>query len=101
MVRIVHAAVSGRVRLKVDGLHGSNELKKYLEEGLSKRDDVTHVCASPLTGNVLVLYSYPRTPSDIKNELHALLPLNGGAEKADGARPKRRPYARNGSVPAS
>ena len=89
MVRIVHAAVNGRVRLKVDGLHGSHELKKYLEEGLSKRDDVTHVFASPLTGNVLVLYSHPRTPSDIKNELHALLPLKGGAEKADDAQPKK------------
>ena len=89
MVRIVHAAVSGRVRLKVDGLHRSHELKKYLEEGLSKRDDVTHVFASPLTGNVLVLYSDPRTPSDIKNELHALLPLKDGAERADDARPKK------------
>ena len=83
MVRIVHAAVSGRVRLKVDGLYGSRELKRHLEEGLSRDSEVALVSASPLTGNVLVLYASPKTPSDIKNELSALLP-EGSGEKAPG-----------------
>ena len=84
MVRIVHAAVSGRVRLKVDGLHGSHELKRRLEEGLSTDREVTHVSASPLTGNVLVLYASPKTPSDIEKKLKALLP-NGSGPEARGA----------------
>ncbi|MGD0230239.1 MAG: HAD-IC family P-type ATPase [Syntrophorhabdales bacterium] len=92
MVRIVHAAVDGRVRFRVEGLHGSHELKRRLEEGLSRDDDITHVSASPLTGNVLVLYTSSRTASEIKEEVKGLLPRYDGAGQGGQAVEKAVPH---------
>jgi len=98
LVQIVHAAVRGRVRLKVEGLYGSHELKRHLEERLSKNVDITHVSASPLTGNVLVIHNASRTAREIEKELGGLLPSRVDAD--EGSRPLRLPFPARPAVPA-
>ena len=56
MVQVIHAAVKGRVRYKVDGLYRSESLKLRLEQGLAGREGILGVSVNMLTGTVLVLY---------------------------------------------
>ncbi len=57
LIREIHNAVKGRVRLKVRGLYRSDRLKRVLEMLPLKDTEVTHVSASILTGNALVLFN--------------------------------------------
>lgn len=56
LVRALHTAVEGRARYKINGLQGSEALKKYLELKLSEAQGITQVSANTSTGNVLVFY---------------------------------------------
>lgn len=56
MVEIIHAAVKGRARYKVEPLHRSPPLKRYLEQQLSTYEGITSVSANPVTGTVLVQF---------------------------------------------
>jgi len=49
-------AVPGRARLRVEGLRGRADLKFHLEERLAGHPGVRRVTASPITGNLLVLF---------------------------------------------
>jgi len=53
---IVHARVTGRIRLEVAGLYRSDRLKQRLEKSLSQLQGISRVTANSLTGCVLVLY---------------------------------------------
>jgi Ca2+-transporting ATPase len=81
----------------VQGLYRSAELKRQLEEELSRDAGISRVSASCLTGSVLVLYNSGRGHADILNLLKAV--VNGG-RKPEGNRssgtpaPRRRPSAR-------
>ena len=55
-VSIVHAALPGRVRLHLAGLHRAPALATTVERGMAALAGVQRVAASPRTGNVLVLY---------------------------------------------
>jgi len=55
MVECVHA-LKGRARFSIDGLQGSELLKSFLEKKLPENSVITSASASPLTGNVLVLF---------------------------------------------
>src|SRR5262249_650609 len=65
MVQMIHAAVPGRARYKVDGLYRSASLKKLLEEQLAKCRGIHLVSAEPLTGKVLVSFNSDNTPASV------------------------------------
>jgi Ca2+-transporting ATPase len=48
--------VPGRGRFKLHGLAGNEALKRILEERLSRKGQVSHVSASAVTGNLLILF---------------------------------------------
>ncbi|MDW6026375.1 HAD-IC family P-type ATPase [Mesorhizobium sp. BAC0120] len=68
----VHAAVPGRVRLKVAGLQASPAIKELLERGGRGAPGVSSVGASALTGNLLVHFE-PKTSLDTIIEYLAAL----------------------------
>ena len=57
MLREIHNAIRGRVRYKVKGLYRSAALRYRLETIPSRSQEVNHVSASTLTGNVLILFN--------------------------------------------
>ncbi len=65
MIREIHNAVKGRVRLKVRGLYRSGQLKRDLEMLPTKDAEVSHVSASILTGNALILFNPDCNPRRI------------------------------------
>ncbi|MHB9075468.1 MAG: cation-translocating P-type ATPase [Desulfobaccales bacterium] len=65
MVQAIHTAVAGRVRFKVDGLYRSEALKRFLEAQLARLQEITHVSANALTGNLLVCFNSGNTPETI------------------------------------
>ncbi len=78
---VLHGAVPGRLRLKVGGLRGNPGLKGDLEHRLAGYGGVTAARASPLTGNLLILFD-PALPQDailagLRSTLEALPPSPG------------------------
>src|SRR5262245_31404526 len=59
-IRIVTCAVRGRARLDVEGLRGRPTYATRLEARVAMVHGVRRVSASPLTGNVLVLFDAAR-----------------------------------------
>lgn len=57
MVQAIHTSVPGRARFKVEGLYRSEALKRLLEYRLARNGKISHVSASPLTGNLLVCFN--------------------------------------------
>lgn len=56
LVTMVHAKVSGHLRLKVRGLRYSEARKTYLESTITYLNGVQKVSASTVTGNILIRY---------------------------------------------
>lgn len=81
MVETIHTAVKGRARYKVSGLYRSESLKKNIEVGLENHQGITYVSASPLTGNVLVVFNSDRTPDDIASLIEALVSPHGNGHR--------------------
>jgi Ca2+-transporting ATPase len=73
LVHTVHDAIKGRTRFKVKGLYRSENLKRVVEEGLTKKGGITSVSASTLTGNVLVRYNSGQTAPDIAGILSEII----------------------------
>ncbi|TWH39411.1 cation-translocating P-type ATPase [Dulcicalothrix desertica] len=73
IVKEVHTAVSGRARYKVNGLQGSDTLKKYLELRLAENNDICCVSANPVTGNMLVIYKPARSSSGLASLIESLV----------------------------
>ncbi len=65
LVKPIHSKVTGRTRFKVAGLQHDPEAKFFLERTLAGRNDVLHISASAVTGNVLVSYNSGNTPQSI------------------------------------
>jgi Ca2+-transporting ATPase len=57
VVQVIHNRVEGRTRFKIEGLLGSEPLKKELEQRLGRDRDILRVSANSLTGNCLVCYN--------------------------------------------
>ncbi|HET9018392.1 MAG TPA: HAD-IC family P-type ATPase, partial [Acetobacteraceae bacterium] len=55
-VRVLHAALPGRARLHLTGLHRAPALAATVERGMASLAGVQRVSANPRTGNVLVLF---------------------------------------------
>jgi len=73
LVHTVHDAIKGRTRFKIEGLYRSENLKRVVEEGLTKKGGITSVSASTLTGNVLVRYNSGQTAPDIAGILSEIV----------------------------
>ena len=73
MVQPIHTAVPGRVRFKVDGLYRSEALKRLLEVQLARLQEITHVSANALTGNILVCFNSGNNPDTIASLIEALV----------------------------
>ena len=73
MVQAIHTAVAGRVRFKVDGLYRSETLKRFLEAQLARLQEITHVSANALTGNLLVCFNSGNTPETIASLIAGLV----------------------------
>ena len=56
LIKIIHNAIPGRVRLKVKGLYRSPGLKQSIETGLTRETFVRKVSANVLTGNALIFF---------------------------------------------
>lgn len=69
VVQAIHSAVQGRARYKVNGLHDSESLCTYLEFRLLNSKGIRKVSASPVTGNILVVF----TPSHSYGDIAALI----------------------------
>ena len=67
MVQAIHTSVPGRARFRVEGLYRSEPLKKLLEFRLARNQEISHVSASALTGNVLVCFNSGNTPRTIES----------------------------------
>ncbi len=57
MIEAIHTKIEGRARFKIEGLLGSDSLKRFLEHRLSLEKDILSASASSLTGNILVSYN--------------------------------------------
>ena len=57
MIEVIHYAVRGRARYRVEGLYGCEPLKQFLELRLAREKVITRVAASTVTGNVLVSFN--------------------------------------------
>ena len=65
MIDPIHTSLKGRTRYRVKGLYRSYPLKTQLESQLRSEESITRVTASILTGNLLVIYNFDRSTSDI------------------------------------
>jgi P-type Ca2+ transporter type 2C len=72
-VHVVHAAVEGRVRLKVQSLYRCEPLRRKLESALPRHDAIRHASANVLTGRVLIVFDPARDLEEIKSWLEQLL----------------------------
>jgi Ca2+-transporting ATPase len=81
MVEAIHTAVKGRARYKVSGLYRSESLKKHLEIKLENEHGISYVSASPLTGNVLVVFNSDRTPNHIAALIEAVVSQHGNGNR--------------------
>ncbi len=61
MVEAIHTAVPGRARFKVNGLHRSVAMKRFLEKQLRGREEIFSCFANPLTGNLLICFNSGNT----------------------------------------
>jgi Ca2+-transporting ATPase len=77
MVETIHAAVKGRARYKVSGLYRSESLKRHIEIGLESEQGISYVSASPLTGNVLVIFNSDRTVIAVASLLESIVSQQG------------------------
>jgi Ca2+-transporting ATPase len=73
MVQAIHTAVAGRVRFKVEGLYRSEALKRVLEAQLTRLQEITHVSANALTGNVLVCFNSGNSPQTIASLIEEIV----------------------------
>ncbi len=91
MVQAIHTAVAGRVRFKVEGLYRSEALKRTLEAHLARLQEISHVSANALTGNVLVCFNSGNNPHTIASLIEEIVadfqrhPPDAGPEEAQPA----------------
>ena len=72
-VRIVHAEVKGRARLKIEGLYRCEPVRLRIESALVRDAGIRQVSANVLTGRVLVVFDPTRTVEEITVLVEALL----------------------------
>ncbi|MDZ8185294.1 MAG: HAD-IC family P-type ATPase [Nostoc sp. ChiSLP02] len=73
IVRVIHTAVKGRARYKVEKLHHSQPLKQYIELRLNNEAGIRDVFANPLTGSVLVTFQQNFNPKAIASLIQKIV----------------------------
>jgi Ca2+-transporting ATPase len=81
MVEVIHSTVEGRARYKVAGLYRSETLGRYIEIELESAGAVRYVSASPLTGNVLILFGSDSSATDIAALLQSVVANRGNGNR--------------------
>ena len=105
-VRVVHCAVSGRVRFRVGGLKRSPVLKQQVEQALAGAAGVLAVSASSLTGTVLVSFAAPMDHATLAAAISAAAAASrhdaaavGAGQQAPAARAKTQTVRRAAATP--
>jgi P-type Ca2+ transporter type 2C len=100
-VTVMHAAVRGRVRVNVSGLRNSERMKRAIEVMLTGHTWVRSASASPITGNVLILFDANKELALVIAEVaaivrhaHTSLPATEISAARKPARPARAATAR-------
>ncbi len=75
LVQTLHNRVKGRVRYKVRGLQGSENLQQYLEFRLSTAPGIDRVRASSWSGNILIIFTKERSPKAMPSASCAIASL--------------------------
>ncbi len=92
-VSLVHAAVPGRLRVRVPGLKGVRRLKLALEGALRGAHGITEASASVATGTVLLLFHPDVAAGAIVSAIDdALLRYAAGRLEPAGGRPRPAPW---------
>lgn len=73
LIQAIHTVVKGRARFKVNGLHGSQACKNYIEWRLSQEKTIGQFSANHLTGNVLVMFNPTVNHSAIASLLQGII----------------------------
>jgi Ca2+-transporting ATPase len=108
----LHTVVPGRARLAVAGLRRRDDVARAIVGRLLREPGVSRVAASPVTGNVLVLYGAPLDLPRLMRVLEAVVPHPAAPAKppapvgaavrptaAGGKAPVRPPESRAGDRP--
>ncbi len=72
-VATVHDAVPGRVRFKVEGLHRSSLMKRFLEARLKREPGVRRIRASHTTGTLLLRYDSAWSSRSLADRIHQVI----------------------------
>ncbi len=72
-VQPIHTTVTGRARFRVNGLYGSELLKRHIESNLSGEDGIRGFSINTLTGNILVFYHLRNTPTKVAARIECLV----------------------------
>ncbi|CAL1240278.1 cation-translocating P-type ATPase [Candidatus Methylocalor cossyra] len=106
-VTLVRHVTPGRIRVKIQGLYRSPDLKRTLETLAGRCPAISSLEANPLTGNALVRYPQGRAVAEVVHELEQCArshcpprpPRRGHPEPRRERRPDRRPAAPAGPGP--
>ena len=86
LVTPVHTFVRGRVRLHVNSLRLSDEMKAVIERDLPETINVERVSANPLTGNVLITFDPQLNSNHVIRSLESVVrSVNGFGRKQNGS----------------
>ncbi len=83
MVRLVHSAVKGRARFRIDELYRSETLRRQIESRLSSYLEVKGFSVNTLTGSVLVFYNSGNTPNSIASLIAGAVAACRGAKESE------------------
>lgn len=98
-VMTIHAAVSGRVRFRVEGLYGSTLMERFLVSRLVRESGIRKARASRLTGTVLIHFEAPWTRPELARRIHELITTE--AVPLDEAQVERDEPIREETLPSS
>jgi Ca2+-transporting ATPase len=72
-VQPIHTTVTGRARFKVNGLYGSELMKRHLASNLSNEDGIRSFSINTLTGNILIFYQLHNTHIKVAARIEGLV----------------------------
>ncbi|MEF3168766.1 MAG: cation-transporting P-type ATPase [Deltaproteobacteria bacterium] len=84
VVKPVHTAVPGRVRLHVTGLYRSQDLKRHLESRLRDEKLISQAKANPLTGHLLVTFPATQELAQVISIVEAVVKSRNGSKPVVG-----------------
>lgn len=100
MIQAIHTRIEGRGRFKIEGLLGSEALKRALEQRLAREKEIYSASANPLTGNLLVTFNSDNDHHTIRFLLEEILvEIRGnGSPEAAASEGESEPEARRPAI---